>query len=129
MSYMMKRTVDASPAEAEVRVRNALAAEGFGVLTEIDVQATFAQKLGVHFRPYRILGACNPTFAHQALETDEDIGGLLPCNVVVYEGSESGKTVIAAVDPAVQLSIASGSGLEEMATEVQTRLRRAIEAA
>ncbi|MDX1578527.1 MAG: DUF302 domain-containing protein [Gemmatimonadota bacterium] len=125
---MMKRTVDLSTDEAESRVRESLAEEGFGVLTEIDVKATFAKKLGIDFRPYRILGACNPGFAHEALEADEDIGGLLPCNVIVYEGADPGTTVLAAVDPVVQLSVADQADLEEMASEVRTRLRRAIEA-
>ncbi len=128
MSYVMKRSVPLSPGEAESRVRERLAAEGFGVLTEIDVKATFKKKLDVDFPAYKILGACNPHFAHRALQADLDIGGLLPCNVVIYEGAEPDTSILAAIDPVVQLGVAEGDGLDEMAEEVRRRLRRAIDA-
>ena len=128
MTYVVRRTVDLSPAEAEARVRETLAAEGFGVLTEIDVKETLKKKLDVDFRPYRILGACNPTFAHRALEMEEDIGALLPCNVVLYEGRRPGTTVLAAADPVVQLSVTGRDDMDELAGEVRERIVRALEA-
>ncbi len=127
MTYVVKRTVDLSPDEAEARVREALAAEGFGVLTEIDVKATLEKKLDVEFRPYRILGACNPRLAHRALLMEEDIGALLPCNVVVYEGTAPGTSVIAAADPVVQLSVTGRDDMDELAGEVRERIVRAVE--
>jgi len=123
--YGYKTTVAAPIDEAEAKVREALAAEGFGVLTEIDVQGTFEQKLDEAFRPYRILGACNPSMAHRALSEEIDIGLLLPCNVVVYEGDEPGITVVAALDPVKQLSV-SGADMDELAEEVRDRMKAAI---
>lgn len=128
MTYVMKRVVEMTPAEAEARVREALAAEGFGVLTEIDVKETFREKLDLDFRPYRILGACNPEFAHRALGMDADLGALLPCNVVLYEGERPGTTVVAAADPVVQLSVTGRDDMDELASEVRERIARAVEA-
>lgn len=118
---------DLSFDDAHARVTEALAEEGFGVLTEIDVKATLAKKLGVDFRRYTILGACNPGFAHQALEADLNIGTLLPCNVVVYEGDD-GKTVLSAVDPGALLPTDTPE-LEGIAAEVRGSLARALKAA
>lgn len=112
---------------AEERVRSALAAEGFGVITEIDFRDTMRKKLDQDFRPYRILGACNPSFARDALETDLDIGLLLPCNVVVYEGDEAGTSVVAALDPVRQLAISGREDLGGVADEVRARLRRVVD--
>lgn len=126
-AYGMKATVDASMDDTYARVVDALKSEGFGVLTEIDIQTAFQEKLGVEFRPYRILGACNPPLAHQALDADLDIGLLLPCNVVVYEGDTPGTTVVAAIDPIVQLGVTGRSDIEPMAQEVRERLARVLE--
>ena len=109
------------------QVRQHLAAEGFGVLCEIDVQATMQEKLGKRIPPYRILGACNPTFAHQALEAEPTLGVLLPCNVIVYEREE--QVFVAAVVPSVALSVVRNDALAPIAQEVEARLKRVVEAA
>ena len=114
--------------EAVAGVKEALKAEGFGVLTEIDVRETMKQKLGVDFRHYDIIGACNPPLAHKALSADVDIGLLLPCNVVVYEG-ESGKCTIAAIDPDTMVSMTGNEQLRPVASEAKARLTRALAAA
>ena len=128
LSYGFKKVLDVSVDDAEAKVREALASEGFGVLTEIDIKAAFKAKLDVDFRPYRILGACSPPLAHQALTEEDDIGLLLPCNVVVYEGSEAGTSVISILDPVQQLAVAGRDDLGPMADEVQARLKRVMEA-
>lgn len=126
-TYGITATTDLSVEAAEKAIRDALAEEGFGILTEIDVAATFAKKLEIEHRPYKILGACNPVLAHKALQADERVGLLLPCNVVVAEG-EDGKTVVSILDPAVMEKVAGDVDLEEMATEARARLERAIAA-
>jgi uncharacterized protein (DUF302 family) len=128
IGYGFKKTLNASVEEAEARVRDALKDEGFGVLSEVNIATAFKVKLGVDFRPYKILGACNPPLAHQALTEEEDIGLLLPCNVVVYEGTEEGTAVVAALDPVLQLGVAGRDDLGELATDVQARLMRVIDA-
>lgn len=127
LKYGYKRTLDGSPDQVEERVREALAEEGFGILTEIDVKETLKKKLDVDFRPYKILGACNPPLAHKALSGETDIGLLLPCNVVVYQAEDDGKTVVAAMDAVQQLSVTGRDDMEELATEVNQRLRRALD--
>ena len=127
-AYGLKKIVDLPVDEAETRVREELAKEGFGVLTEIDVRATLDMKLGVDFRPYRILGACSPPLAHQALSAEIDIGLLLPCNVVVYEAEDSLHSVVAALDPEVQLSITRREDIRPLAREVRARMERVIAA-
>ncbi len=126
--YGFKRTVNITPDEADKKVREELQKEGFGVLTEIDVKATLKQKLDVDFRPYRILGACNPQLAHQALSAETDIGLLLPCNVVVYEGNEEGTSVVGILDPGVQLGVTGRDDINHLADEVRTRLSRVLDA-
>ncbi|MGD2074779.1 MAG: DUF302 domain-containing protein [Gammaproteobacteria bacterium] len=107
--------------EAVERVTDALKTEGFGVLTEIDVKATLKQKLDVDRSPYKILGACNPKLAHQALEADPDIGVLLPCNVVVREEPD-GAITVAFMDPKAVLSLVDQSGIEALADQVRGKL-------
>ena len=100
--------------------------EGFGVLTEIDVQTTMKNKLDVNFRPYKILGACNPNFAYQALQAEKNIGLMLPCNVIVQDAGD-GKTEVAAIDPLVAMSRVDNPALEPIAEQVRAKLRRVIE--
>jgi uncharacterized protein (DUF302 family) len=107
-------------------VEAALKVEGFGVLTEIDVQATLKAKLGVDRRPYLILGACNPQLAHRAIEADPSVGALLPCNVVLREDGPD--TIVEAMDPIAALGIVDAAGIRPVAEEAKARLKRAIEA-
>ncbi len=125
--YGFKKVVPLPVDEADRRVREELKKEGFGILTEIDVKATLKEKLDADFRPYRILGACNPPLAHQALSAETDIGLLLPCNVVVYEGDEEGTSVVGVLDPAVQLGITGRDDIDHLAHEVAERMKRVLE--
>ncbi len=125
--YGFKKTLPIPPEEAETRLREALGNEGFGVLTEIDVQKTLKTKLDVDMPPYRILGACAPPLAHKALTAERDIGLLLPCNVVVYEGEEPGHSVVAVLDPVIQLGVTGREDIRPLADEVQGRMRRVLE--
>lgn len=124
--YAMRRTVSLDLPTAEARLRDALAGEGFGVLTEIDLEATLAAKLGVQTGAYRILGACNPAFAKDAIDHDRDIGLLLPCNVILYAGDDPDTTTVAAIDPVVQMGVASAE-LAPVAEEVRRRLAGVLE--
>ncbi|HUF27331.1 MAG TPA: DUF302 domain-containing protein [Gemmatimonadaceae bacterium] len=124
--YGISTTVALPYEKAVERTREALAGEGFGVLTEIDVKATLQKKLGVEFRPYVILGACNPPLAHQALSAERDIGLLLPCNVIVYAADEPNRSVVAAMDPVEALALTGNDAIRPLATEVRTRLERAL---
>jgi uncharacterized protein (DUF302 family) len=126
--YGMTTTVDLPYERAVERTRDALAAEGFGVLTEIDVRATLKKKLDVDSRPYTILGACNPPLAHQAFNAEPNIGLLLPCNVVVYATTDGRQSVVAAIDPVVSLGRVGNSALAPLAADVKARLTRVLEA-
>ncbi|NIP80263.1 MAG: DUF302 domain-containing protein [Gemmatimonadetes bacterium] len=126
-TYALSRTLDLSFEEADRQVRDALQEEGFGVLTEIDVKATLKKKLDVDFPQYEILGACNPPLAHQALQAEADIGLLLPCNVVV-RALDDGRTMVEAIDPVKQLSVADNPELPALAEEVRQRMERVIAA-
>lgn len=126
-AYYFNKTLDLSFEDAIVKVTEELKKEGFGILTEIDVQATLKKKLDVDFRPYKILGACNPPFAHKALTAEPHIGIYLPCNVIVQDLGD-GKTEVAAVDPLVAMSRVENSALEPVAKEVQEKLQRVIAA-
>ena len=126
-SYTLSAATELGFTEAAERVRDELKAEGFGILCEIDVQATLKEKLGVDGEPYLILGACNPPLAHQALEAEPDLGTLLPCNVVVYQ--RGGKTQISAIDAERMLSIVGNDELAPVAAEVRRRLAAVVERA
>lgn len=127
MSYYISTIVqNKSFDEAIELVTEKLKDEGFGVLTEIDVQGTLKKKIGADFKKYRILGACNPHFAHKALQTEDKLGILLPCNVVVEE-HENGEVEVSAVDPIVSMSAVNNEGLAGLATEVKEKLSRVID--
>ena len=125
LPYGYHREVQAPFEETVDKAKKALSAEGFGVLTEIDMKEKFREKLDVEFRKYVILGACNPSLAHNALEADFDIGLLLPCNVIVYENGNV--TSVAAIDASRMLSIAENKELEETAATVNEKLKKAID--
>lgn len=124
--YGIGVTVPLPYATAVERTRAALATEGFGVLTEIDMRATLKKKLDVDFRPYTILGACNPPMAYQAVLAERDIGLLLPCNLVVYAGDSAGTSVVAAMDPVQALQLTGRDDIQALATEVRARLERVL---
>jgi uncharacterized protein (DUF302 family) len=124
--YGLSLTLDLPYPAAVERTREALAAEGFGILTEIDVAATLKKKLDVDFREYIILGACNPSLAHRGLTAERDLGLLLPCNVIVYAGEEEGKSVVAVMDPEAALALAENPELRSVAEEARERLLRAL---
>ena len=123
--YGFSKTIDLPYEEAVEKARAALKAEGFGVLSEIDIREKLKEKLGVDFRRYVILGACNPALAYETLQEEINIGLLLPCNVIVYE--QDGRTVVAAVDAAKMLSVVGNPTLESTASKVNEKLRRVIE--
>jgi uncharacterized protein (DUF302 family) len=127
MSYYHSTILhNVSFSEAIEKVTEALKEQGFGILTEIDVQATLKQKLDVDFRAYRILGACNPPYAHKALTTEDKIGVMLPCNVIVQETGE-GNIEVAAVDPIASMAAIENPNLLDIATEIQQKLKNVIE--
>ncbi len=123
-NYGMTVRTDLTMEEAEAAIRAALADQGFGILTEIDVKATLKKKIDVDRAPYRILGACNPTLANQALDIEEGIGLLLPCNVAVYESN--GSTIVAAMEPELMSGVADNPALADVASEARRRLVAAL---
>jgi uncharacterized protein (DUF302 family) len=123
--FTLRKVTTHSYEEVLGRVPELLQAEGFGILTEIDVKATLKQKLGADFRKYKILGACNPQLAHQVLSSDLEVGTMLPCNVVVYEGDD-GKAVVLAIDP-MQAIAAANPAVRPIAEQVKERLGRVLE--
>lgn len=127
MSYYLSRIVPLTFEVAVSRVKESLAREGFGVLTDIDVQATFKAKLGAEFPAYRILGACNPALAHRALQLEDKLGVLLPCNVIVRDAGP-GHVEVAAIDPVSSMERTGNIQLTSLAAEVRDRLQRAVDA-
>jgi uncharacterized protein (DUF302 family) len=125
MTYYHARTVDLSFDDALVAIREALAQEGFGVISEIDIRKTLQAKLGEAFRPYTILGACNPRLAHEALKLEDKVGTMLPCNVVVQQ-LDGGRVEVAAIDPVASMQAIDNPALKEKAAEVARKLRDAI---
>lgn len=125
MNYGYTKQVNFSFDEAIVKTKEELSKEGFGVLTEIDVKDIMKKKINADYDNYVILGACNPEFAHKALQADKQIGLLLPCNVIVYEENES--VVVSAIVPTVAMSVADVSKLAEVACEVEEKLKRVVD--
>ncbi len=126
VSYHFSKTIGLPFDQSIARVIEALKHEGFGILTDIDVKATLKAKLGEDFRPYRILGACNPGLAYRALQLEDKIGTMLPCNVVVQE-HEGGRVEVSAVDPVASMRAIENPDLAEVANEVRAKLKRVVE--
>ena len=126
MSYGFSKKVDFSFEEAIKNVTEALKEKGFGILTEIDVKETFKNKLDVDFKPYKILGACNPPFAYKSLQQEEQIGLMLPCNIIVYI-NDNDETIVAAVDPIASMKAVENEELGEIAKTVQEMLKSVIQ--
>jgi uncharacterized protein (DUF302 family) len=126
MAYYFNKTLEVPFDEAVSRVKDELKKEGFGVLTEIDVQETLKKKLNVDFRKYRILGACNPLFAHQALQAEDKIGTMLPCSVIVQELAP-GNVEVAVIDPVASMQAIRNPKLQGVAEQVQAKLKKVIE--
>jgi uncharacterized protein (DUF302 family) len=123
-SYGFGVETDLDPAQAEASMREALAEEGFGILTEIDVAATLKNKLDIDVDPYRILGACNPQLAYEALSSEQSIGLLLPCNVIIYKKGQG--SVIEVLEPNLMAELTANPDLEEIAEDAHARLERAL---
>ena len=126
MEYYFSKTIAASFDDAIQKVTDALKAEGFGILTEIDIKATLKKKLDVDFYNYKILGACNPPFAYKALLAEDKIGTMLPCNVIVQE-KIPGQVEVSAVDPAASMQAIENKTLADIAIEIRARLQKVIE--
>jgi uncharacterized protein (DUF302 family) len=124
--YAFSTVLETTYEDAVSRVTNALKEEGFGVLTEIDVRATLKKKLNVDFRKYVILGACNPPYAYRTLQTDLDVGLLLPCNVIVYETDEK-KVFVSAINPVSALDVIKNEQLRRIAEEVSEKLKKVVD--
>ena len=127
MSYYFAKTLTMGFDEAVQRTTKALKAEGFGIITEIDVKDTLKKKINVDFRSYRILGACNPTLAHEALQIEDKVGTMLPCNVIVQDMGD-GKAEVAAIDPVASMQAIDNPRLKQSAELVRAKLKKAIEA-
>ncbi len=123
--YSLSRRVTIGFDEAEKRIREKLKENGFGILTEIDVQKTLKEKLGADMRRYKILGACNPPFAHKALSTETEIGLMMPCNVIVYEGKD-GMVRVSAIDPLSAMGAIGIEALKPLAAQVREKLMKAV---
>lgn len=126
MEYYFNKIVHSDFEKTIVKVTDALKTEGFGIVSEIDMQAKLKEKLGVDYRKYRILGACNPAFAHKALQMEEKIGVMLPCNVVVID-RENGTTEVAAVHPLASMMAVQNPALEPLALEVTEKIKRVVD--
>lgn len=126
MSYYYSTTIAGPMDSAIERVRSALGAEGFGIINDIDMAKTLKEKIGVDFRPYRILGACNPKLAHEALQLEDKVGTMLPCNVIVQQ-SDNGDIEVAAIDPVASMSAIENPQLMQAARKVREKLRTAID--
>lgn len=123
--YSFSKNVNTGYEEAIVKVTEELKKEGFGILTEIDVAATLKNKLDVNFKPYKILGACNPPFAYKALKAEEQIGLMLPCNVIIYV-NEKNETIVSAIDPIQSMQAINNKNLVEIANNIQDKLKKVI---
>ena len=126
MAYYFSKTIDGPFEPAVERVREGLKKEGFGVLTEIDVRATLKEKLGVDFRPYRILGACNAPYAYKALQAEDKIGTMLPCSVIVQETGD-GRVEVAAINPVASMQAVGNPALEPVGREVAGKLEKVVD--
>lgn len=126
MSYYFNKTIKASFEEVISKVTEELKKEGFGILTEIDVKETLKKKLDVDFKRYKILGACNPPFAYEALKTEDKIGTMLPCNVILIEQAP-GEVEVAAVDPIASMQAIQNPNLGKVAIEVQSKLKKVVD--
>jgi len=126
MGYYFSKILGIPFDEAIIKVTNELRKEGFGIITEIDVKETLKKKLNIDFQKYRILGACNPSFAYQALQAEDKIGTMLPCNVIVQETSE-GKTEVAAIDPIASMQAVENPNLRAVAEQVRNKLKKVID--
>ena len=126
MKYYFSKTITLAFEDAVEKVITELKKEGFGVLTDIDVKQTLKKKLDVDFKKYRILGACNPPFAYKALQVEDKIGTMLPCNVIVQE-IEGGRVEVAAIDPVASMQAVANPGLKDIAGQVQAKLKKVIE--
>jgi len=124
-NYGFSKKVNLGYDEAIEKVTDELKKEGFGVLTEIDVKATLKKKLDVDFKPYKILGACNPPFAYKALQSEEQIGLMLPCNVIVYV-NDNNETIVAVIDPIASMQAVKNDTLGEVAETIQGKLKKVI---
>ncbi len=127
MTYYFNKKLKMSFDEAITKVTEELKKEGFGILTEIDVKEAMKKKLNKDFRQYRILGACNPPFAFKALQAEDKIGTMLPCNVIVQETSDSGQVEVAAIDPVASMQAVKNPALEDIAAEIQNKLKKVID--